>query len=123
MRKRSSRRPPIGSARATARRVVYASDGDLFLYDFSTDARAVSSPRPRTRNRIPQFTHDEKRVAFTRGGNLYVMSLETGMLEQMTEIVAGGRDPRLRRRRRSRRRPRRTRRRAAPDRGRAARNG
>src|SRR5262249_16158054 len=36
------------------------------------------------------FTRDQKHIYFTRGGNLYVMSLETGSLVQMTEITTGG---------------------------------
>jgi len=36
----------------------------------------------------PQFTFDEKRVTFVRGGNLYVISLDTGLLEELTDIRA-----------------------------------
>ena len=63
----------------------------MFLYDFSTErARQLTKTAEAETN--PQFTQDEKRVAFTRGGNLYVMSLDTGMIEQMTEIVRRGSD-------------------------------
>ncbi len=36
----------------------------------------------------PHFLPDGKHISFTRAGNLYVMSLETGFLEQMTDIRA-----------------------------------
>ena len=74
--------------------------------------RAISSssttPRGKTRQLTkttdaetnPRFTQDGKRVSFTRGGNLYVMSLDGGMLVQLTDIRAGrGRRPRRLRRR------------------------
>ena len=83
--------PANGNRTRDRKRMVYASDGDLFLYDFSTGTRQQLTKTADAESN-PAFTHDEKRVAFTRGGNLYVMSLETGMIEQMTEIVRGGRD-------------------------------
>lgn len=79
--------PPANAARTRDRkRAIYASEGDIFLYDFSTDtARQLTKTAEAESN--PEFTHDEKHVAFTRGGNLYVMALDTGMLEQLTEIT------------------------------------
>jgi dipeptidyl aminopeptidase/acylaminoacyl peptidase len=80
--------PAFGSNRTRDRKkMVYAQDGDLFLYDFSTDTRRQLTKTAEAEAN-PNFTRDEKHVAFTRGGNLFVMSLETGMLEQMTEITA-----------------------------------
>src|SRR5579871_416014 len=82
--------PPAAGARTRDRKkMVYVVDGDLFLYDFSADAaRQLTKTAEAESN--PEFTRDEKHVAFTRGGNLFVLSLETGMLEQMTEIVPFG---------------------------------
>lgn len=82
--------PAFGGSRTRDRqRMVYASEGDLFLYDFSTDkARRLTKTEENESN--PRFTRDEKHIAFMRGGNLYKMSLEDGMIEQMTEIVAAG---------------------------------
>jgi dipeptidyl aminopeptidase/acylaminoacyl peptidase len=80
--------PQQGNSRTRDRkRMVYAADGDLFLYDFSTDTRRQLT-KTADAEANPNFTQDEKRVAFTRAGNLYVMSLDTGMIEQMTEITA-----------------------------------
>lgn len=84
--------PPNGSHTRDRKKAVYTFEGDLFLYDFSTDkARQLTKTADAEAN--PQFTHDERHVAFTRGGNLYVMSLEDGMIEQMTEINAAGAAP------------------------------
>ncbi len=82
--------PANGSETRDHKRMVYASDGDLFLFDFTTGTRHQLTKTADAESN-PAFTQDEKRVAFMRGGNLYVMSLETGMIEQMTEIVAAGR--------------------------------
>src|SRR5208337_5025523 len=41
----------------------------------------------------PRFTHDERRVAFTRGNNLYVVALDTGAMEEMTDIRPAGTPP------------------------------
>jgi hypothetical protein len=79
--------PAFGSRTRDLKKMVYASDGDLFLYDFATDTRRQLT-KTADAEANPNFTHDEKRVAFTRAGNLYVMALDTGMIEQMTEITA-----------------------------------
>jgi len=85
--------PPANADRTRDRkRAVYALDGDIFVYDFGSDkARQLTKTAEAESN--PAFTHDEKGVAFTRGGNLFLMSLETGMLEQMTEITPFGATP------------------------------
>src|SRR5581483_3332981 len=64
--------PAFGTETHDRKKSVYTSEGDLFLYDFATDkARQLTKTTDAETN--PQFTHDEKHVAFTRGGNLYVM--------------------------------------------------
>jgi len=79
--------PAFGVRTRDHRKMVYAAEGDLFLYDFSTDHRRQLTKTADVETN-PQFTRDEKHIAFTRSGNLYTMSLEDGMIEQMTEIVA-----------------------------------
>ena len=81
--------PQNGNWTRDRKKVLYAVEGDVYLYDFSSNA-ARRLTRTEDVESNPRFTHDEKRVAFTRGGNLYVMALDTGMLEQMTEIVPAG---------------------------------
>jgi dipeptidyl aminopeptidase/acylaminoacyl peptidase len=85
--------PPIQGGRTRDRkRIVYSEDGNIFLYDFSTDtARRLTKTAEAESN--PHFTHDERRVAFTRGSNLYVMALDSGSLEQMTDIRQPGAAP------------------------------
>ncbi len=79
--------PAFGSRTRDRKRLAYAENGDIFIYDFSLGAkRQVTKTADAETN--PQFTFDEKRVTFMRGGNLYVMSLDTGLLEQLTDIRA-----------------------------------
>ena len=75
--------PANGDRTRDKKRVVWAADGDLFLYDFSVDkARQLTKTAEGESN--PQFTQDEKHVAYTRGGNMFVMSLDSGLLVQLT---------------------------------------
>src|SRR5437764_11576273 len=78
--------PPVtGNRTRDRKRAVYAVDGDIFLYDFSTD-KSRQLTKTADQERFPHFTQDEKRVAFTRDNNLYILSLDSGLIEQMTEL-------------------------------------
>ena len=77
--------PAAGNESLDKRRTVYARDGDIFLYDSNTGQTRQITKTGETET-DPHFTRDGRRVAFTRGGNLYVMSLETGLLEELTDI-------------------------------------
>jgi dipeptidyl aminopeptidase/acylaminoacyl peptidase len=77
--------PAFGSRTRDRKKLAYAEEGDIFIYDFSTNTkRQVTKTTDVESN--PQFTFDEKRVTFVRGGNLYAMSLDSGMLEELTDI-------------------------------------
>lgn len=82
--------PPAGGAFTRDRkRQVYASGGDLYLYDYTSDqVRRLTKTGDAESN--PRFTQEEQKVAFTRGGNLYVLGLGDGFLEQMTDIRPAG---------------------------------
>jgi dipeptidyl aminopeptidase/acylaminoacyl peptidase len=79
--------PAFGSRTKDRKRVAYAENGDIFVYDLSTGTKRQITKTAETETN-PQFAFDEKRVTFVRGGNLYAMSLDTGMLEQLTDIRA-----------------------------------
>jgi len=77
------------------KRGVYALNGDLFLYDYQTD-KARRLIRTVDKEENPRFTRDEKRVTFTRTNNLFVLTLEDGAVEQLTNIVTTPKeDPKL----------------------------
>ena len=79
--------PASGNATRDRKRIVYVRDGDVFLYDFTTD-KARQLTKTTEPEKDPGFTQDEKRVAFMRSGNLYVLDLNGGSIEQMTDIKA-----------------------------------
>jgi dipeptidyl aminopeptidase/acylaminoacyl peptidase len=82
--------PPLGGEVSKDKKLtVFTENGDVFIYDNVANQRRqlTATAEPETN---AHFTRDQKRVYFTRAGNLYVMSLETGSLVQMTEITTGG---------------------------------
>src|SRR5271170_2630446 len=79
--------PAFGSRTKDHKRLAYAENGDIFVYDLSLGVKRQITKTAEIETN-PQFTQDEKRVTFTRGGNLYAMSLDTGLLEQLTDIRA-----------------------------------
>jgi len=84
--------PATGDTTRDKRRTVYSRDGDIFLYDASTGAtRQLTKTEDAETN--PHFTHDEKRVVFTRANNLYVIALDGSALEELTDIRPAGSPP------------------------------
>jgi dipeptidyl aminopeptidase/acylaminoacyl peptidase len=81
--------PAFGSTSKDQHLTVYVEGGDLYLYD-NTSGSARRLTRTAEAETNPHFLPDGKRIYFTRGGNLYVMSLENGFLEQMTDIHLPG---------------------------------
>jgi dipeptidyl aminopeptidase/acylaminoacyl peptidase len=81
--------PRNGNWTRDKKRAVYVDDGDVFLYDAAAKKRrALTDTNDRESN--PRFTRDEKRVAFVRGNNLFVLALADGSLVQRTNIVEAG---------------------------------
>jgi len=77
--------PTFGDSTPDRKRIVYTRDGDIFLYDAASgQTQQITKTADAEVN--PRFTRDGKRIAFTRANNLYVMSLETGSLIEMTDI-------------------------------------
>jgi dipeptidyl aminopeptidase/acylaminoacyl peptidase len=77
--------PAGGETTLDKKRTVYSRDGDLFLYD-STTVQTQQITKTEDPETNPHFTPDGKRIAFTRGNNLYVLTLDNGSLVQMTDI-------------------------------------
>jgi dipeptidyl aminopeptidase/acylaminoacyl peptidase len=83
--------PIVGDTSPDKKRTVYARDGDVFLYDGVT-GQTRQLTKTSERETDPHFTRDGKRVSFTRGNNLFVLSLDSPAIEEMTDIrsaVAG----------------------------------
>lgn len=85
--------PPInGETSKDKKRTLFVDNGDVFIYDNIANQRHQITDTADAETNA-HFTRDQKRIYFTRAANLYVMSLETGSLVQMTEISAGGAAP------------------------------
>ncbi len=68
---------------------VFTDEGDVFIYDHVKNQRRQIT-RTVDAEINAHFTFDQKHIYFTRQGNLYVMALDGGSLEQLTDIRVGG---------------------------------
>jgi dipeptidyl aminopeptidase/acylaminoacyl peptidase len=84
--------PFVAQTTRDHKRAVWTQNGDLYFYDYTPDmGRQLTKTAEAETN--PHFSFDEKRVTFLRGGNLYALTLDSGALEQLTEVDAGGGTP------------------------------
>lgn len=78
---------PVGGDRTRdRRRIVYADEGDIYLWDAASEKRRALT-QTNDAESSPRFTFDEKRVTFVRGNNVFALDLESGELAQLTNIV------------------------------------
>jgi dipeptidyl aminopeptidase/acylaminoacyl peptidase len=88
--------PPTGGVENNDHtRKLFVQDGDLILLDLrSGDRRQLTTTVGN--ESAPGFTLNRDHVYFTRDNNLFVLSLSTGALDQLTDIRRGTapRDPR-----------------------------
>ena len=84
--------PAAGATTPDKKRTVYSRDGDIFFYD-AASGQTRQLTKTTDAETDPRFTHDGRRVAFTRANNLYVMALDGGALEELTDIVLAGASP------------------------------
>jgi hypothetical protein len=85
--------PPVGGNHSKDLKLTLTSlSGDLFLYDHTTQKRRQITETSDFEI-APQFTRDQKSITFMRSNNLFLMSLETGSLVQLTNIPTPGAAP------------------------------
>ena len=85
--------PPTGGELSKDKKLtLFVEDGDLFVYDNASGQRRQITRTTDVESNA-HFTRDQRRVYFTRSNNLFVMSLDTGSLVQMTDIRAAGAAP------------------------------
>jgi dipeptidyl aminopeptidase/acylaminoacyl peptidase len=78
--------PPAGGELSKDKRLtVFTDEGDVFLYDHEKGERRQLTRTVDSESNA-HFTRDQRHVYFTRQNNLYVMSLDGGSLEQLTDI-------------------------------------
>ena len=86
--------PPVGGVWDTAhRRVLFVDDGDVVLVDSVAGSRR-NITRTTGAEANPRWARHETAVTFTRENNLYLVPVDSGSLEQLTDITAKKRDPR-----------------------------
>jgi dipeptidyl aminopeptidase/acylaminoacyl peptidase len=81
--------PASGELSKDKRWTVFADEGDVYLYEHARGARRQVT-RTTEAETNPRFTRDGRQIYFTRQNNLYVLSLDGGLLEQLTDIRIGG---------------------------------
>lgn len=79
--------PANGDLSDDKQTMVFADDGDIFLYDVKTGKRQQLT-KTNDAESNPRFTADQRSITFTRQNNLYRFSLDTKLLEQLTDIRA-----------------------------------
>ncbi|MEQ1643855.1 MAG: prolyl oligopeptidase family serine peptidase, partial [Pyrinomonadaceae bacterium] len=84
--------PPNGDLSNDKKTTVYTDNGDIFLYNNQTGERRQLTKTADAEG-SPRFIRDQRHVSFVRQGNLYSLSLDGGMLEQLTDIRAAGAAP------------------------------
>lgn len=77
--------PAAGELSKDRRLTVFTEEGDVFLYEHEKGERRQLTRTVEAESNA-HFTRDQRAVYFTRASNLYVMSLDGGSLEQLTDI-------------------------------------
>src|SRR5215204_1441125 len=77
--------PAEGELSKDRRLTVFTEEGDVFLYEHEKAVRRQLTRTVEAESNA-RFTRDQRSVYFTRQNNLYVMSLDGGSLEQLTDI-------------------------------------
>ena len=75
--------PASGDRTRDKRMIVYAEDGDIYLWDGKRHALTQTIDTESS----PHFTFDEQRVTFVRNNNLFAVSLRDGSVAQLTNVV------------------------------------
>ena len=77
---------------ADQQRKVYAADGDLYLYDRTSDTQTRLTDT-RTSESDPRFDPDGERILFRRDDNLFALTLSSGLMRQLTDLRPGAAPP------------------------------
>jgi dipeptidyl aminopeptidase/acylaminoacyl peptidase len=84
--------PSGGDLNEDRSKAVYSLDGDLVLVDAARGTRRQITKTSEVEGN-PRFWFGGRHITFTRGSNLYLLSLENGDLEQLTDIRSGPETP------------------------------
>src|SRR5690242_933020 len=90
---RKSAPPATGVWDRAHRRVLFVDQGDVALVDTVSGTRRQIT-RMVGNESNPRWARQETAVTFVRDNNLFVVPLDTGAIEQLTDIAAKKREPR-----------------------------
>ena len=86
--------PPVNGAWDRAhRRVLFADAGDIVIVDTAANTRRQIT-RTTGSESNPRWARNETAVTFVRENNLFLVPLDTGEIEQLTDVQPRKRDPR-----------------------------
>lgn len=85
--------PAAGTFDTARRRVLVVEDGDILLFDTVQRTRQQIT-RTAAAEGNPRWARGETHIAFTRDGNLFLLPLGGGSLEQVTDVGPRRREPR-----------------------------
>jgi dipeptidyl aminopeptidase/acylaminoacyl peptidase len=86
--------PPVNGAWDKAhRRVLFADQGDIAMVDSVANTRRQIT-RMTGAESSPRWARRESAVTFTRDNNLFIVPLDSGAIEQLTDVQSKKRDPR-----------------------------
>jgi len=78
--------PERGDHTRDRQRIVYADEGDIYLWNAATGTRRALTQTTDSES-SPHFTFDEKRVTFIRNNNVFALDLASGDLQQLTNVA------------------------------------
>lgn len=81
--------PPNGDVSDDKKWTVFTENGDIFLYDNLAGQRRQLTKTSDVESN-PRFVGDQRQLSFSRQNNLYLLSLDDGALEQLTDIRPAG---------------------------------
>ena len=86
--------PPVGGRWDRAhRRVLFADRGDIVLLDTVSGARRQITQTTGNEG-SPRWARGESAITFVRDNNLFLVPLDSGEIDQLTDVQARKRDPR-----------------------------
>ena len=92
MKKRGLTPPAFADTNEDRSLSVFSQDGDLVVVTNATgQRRQITKTTDAETN--PHFLADGHRITFQRGGNLFLLSLDNGDLEQLTDIRTAAANP------------------------------
>lgn len=80
--------PPFANSNLTQTKKVFVSNGEIILYDIAS-GKKTSLLNWGDRLGTPKFLSNDSRISFESSGNLYVLDIESGKINRVTNINSG----------------------------------